>query len=74
MIRKLFKLVLLVTVKNGFGQKSSIGLYAGYGADKVRNPNDFRMKPVFELGAIYNHQILFNLSLVIDLGFISGEL
>ena len=74
MIRKILLSLLLSLAVQCYGQFNSIGMYAGYGSDKRSNSYDFRMKPVFELGVIYNQPIFFNLSLEMNLGYNSQRI
>ena len=73
-MRKITIILGLMLVAQSYGQFNSIGLYAGFGSDKVSNPFDFRMKPVFELGANYNQPIFFNLSMEVNAGFNSSRI
>jgi len=69
MVKNILLVLILFSAVQSFGKLNSIGLYAGFGSDKQSNPYDFRMKPVFELGAVYNQPLFFNLSMVLDLEF-----
>jgi hypothetical protein len=73
-MRKIIIILGLMLFAQSYGQFNSIGLYAGFGSDKVSNPYDFRMKPVFEVGAIYNQPIFFNLSMEVNIGFNSQRI
>ncbi len=74
MMKKIFIVLGMLMAVQGYGQLNSIGLHAGFGSDKVRNPYEFRMKPVFELGVIYNQPIFFNLSMEVNAGFNSQRI